>query len=361
MERFYWAALGTIEGLGQRNIPALVDYFGSAEAVYKASFDDFRSSKLPLKIAGVKIFIRKRKPELPEKLSEFCCKNKVKLLTYADKDYPALLKEIAVPPLALYIKGNLPEQDTRVAVVGSRRATAYGLKVASEFAGVLAKAGVTIVSGGAKGIDTAAHKGSLIAKGTTLAVLGTGIDMVYPRENTRLFAEIAEKGALMTEFAPGTPPLGGNFPRRNRIVSGMAQGVLVVEAAKKSGAMITIGFALEEGRNVYCVPGSIYLPNSIGCHTLIKEGAMLVDTPHDILRDMNIATDEPFMPSLFKINKSLNQESKHILNLLSEGPQTLEILAQASGLPLASLSEALLNLEFKGSVAHMQDQRYYRI
>ena len=361
MERFYWAALGATEGLGQRNIPALVDYFGSAKAVYKASFDDFRSSKLPLKIAGVKIFLHKRKPELPEKLSEFCCKNKVKLLTYADKDYPALLKEIAVPPLALYIKGNLPEQDTRVAVVGSRRATAYGLKVASEFAGVLAKAGVTIVSGGAKGIDTAAHKGSLIAKGTTLAVLGTGIDMVYPRENTRLFAEIAEKGALMTEFAPGTPPLGGNFPRRNRIVSGMAQGVLVVEAAKKSGAMITIGFALEEGRNVYCVPGSIYLPNSIGCHTLIKEGAMLVDTPHDILRDMNIATDEPFMPSLFKINKSLNQESKQILDLLAEGPQTLEILMQASGLPLASLSEALLNLEFKGSVGHMQDQRYYRI
>jgi DNA processing protein len=194
-----------------------------------------------------------------------------------------------------------------------------------------------------------------------LAVLGTGIDIAYPRENTRLFAEIAEKGALVTEFAPGTQPLGGNFPRRNRIVSGMAQGVLVVEAAKKSGAMITITFALEEGRNVYCVPGSIYLPNSIGCHTLIKEGAMLVDNPNDILRDLNIATVDPFMPSLFKINKSLNRESKHILDLLAEGPQTLEILMQASGLPMASLSEALLNLEFKGSVAHMQDQRYYRI
>ena len=220
-----------------------------------------------------------------------------------------------------------------------------------------------IISGGAKGIDTASHEGALTGGGPTVAVLGCGIDITYPARNASLFARISENGAVLSEFPPGTPPLAGNFPQRNRIVSGLARGLLVVEAAKQSGAMITVGFALEEGRDVFCVPGSIFLPNSAGCHSLIKAGARLVDRPEDILEEL--LPRQPLVrhgPSLFSApDLDLTPTGQKLLQLLSAQPQPLEEILEKTGLDLATVSRELLDLQLKGAVAMLAGQRFYRI
>ena len=363
MERFYWAALSAFPGLGLRNIPLLVDYFGSAREAYAASREDYLATGLNFKPRQLGSYLRKRQFEYPERLAEFCRREKIRLMCYADQDYPEQLKHTAMPPVALYIQGNLPELKCGLAMVGSRNASAYGLKVARAFAADLAAAGLVIISGGAKGIDTASHEGALTGGGPTVAVLGCGIDITYPPGNQALFARIRENGALVSEFPPGTPPLQGNFPQRNRIVSGLAQGILVVEAAKQSGAMITVGFALEEGRDVFCIPGSVFLPNSAGCHNLIKAGARLVDCPEDIFEELlphrQLARN---VPSLFSTpDLVLSPAGQRLLELLTGAPQTLETILEMTGLDLATVSRELLDLQLKGAVAMLAGQRFYRI
>lgn len=363
MEKFYWAALSATPGLGLRNIPFLVDYFGSARMAYLAAREDYLATGLNFNLRHLDKFLHNRRREYPEELAAFCQREHVRLLCYNDTDYPERLKQTAVPPVALYIKGNLPTLKASLAMIGSRRASAYGIKVAQAFAQDLAAAGLEIISGGAKGIDTASHEGALQGGGPTVAVLGCGIDIVYPSENQKLFARIREQGALVSEFPPGTPPLQGNFPQRNRIVSGLAQGILVVEAAQKSGAMITVGFALEEGREVFCIPGSIFLPNSAGCHSLIKAGARLVDRPEDILEDLLISLPVTRVgPSLFsQPDLKLTPEGQRLLAILTGQPQSLEVLLEATGFSLATVSKELLDLQLKGVVAQLSGQRYYRI
>ena len=284
----------------------------------------------------------------------------------SDADYPVSLRHIALPPKVLYIKGNLPRLDCSIGIVGSRRASTYGLKAAGDFAADLASAGLVIVSGGAKGIDSAAHKGALQAGGSTIAVLGCGIDVVYPRENTALFEQICSNGALVTEFAPGTEPLAANFPSRNRIINGMTKGMLVVEAAKKSGAMITAEFAADEGHEVYCIPGSIYLPNSIGCHSLIKSGAQLVDRPEDILNDLelNFGSKQKIENlSLFASEgaEAVSELAKQLMDIMTQEPVTLEELVELSGRSLAEISGELLDLQMQGKLGLADGRRYYRI
>jgi DNA processing protein len=363
VERFYWAALSAFPGLGLRNLPALVDYFGSARAAYTASREDYLATGLPLEPKHLGAFLRKRRPEYPTELAEFCAREQVQVLCYADPEYPEQLKHTAMPPAALYIQGNLPQLQQGLAMVGSRDASAYGLKVARAFAADLTAAGLVIISGGAKGIDTASHEGALTGGGPTVAVLGCGIDITYPARNASLFARIRENGAVLSEFPPGTPPRPGNFPQRNRIVSGLARGILVVEAAKQSGAMITVGFALEEGRDVFCVPGSIFLPNCAGCHSLIKAGARLVDRPEDILEEL--LPQQPLVrtgPSLFsEPDLELTPTARQLLNLLSAQPQALEDILEKTGLDLATVSRDLLDLQVKGVVAMLAGQRFYRI
>ena len=225
---------------------------------------------------------------------------------------------------------------------------------------------MVIVSGGAKGIDSAAHKGALQAGGSTIAVLGCGIDVVYPRENTALFEQICSNGALVTEFAPGTEPLAANFPSRNRIINGMTKGILVVEAAKKSGAMITAEFAADEGHEVYCIPGSIYLPNSIGCHSLIKSGAQLVDRPEDILNDLelNFGSKQKIENlSLFASEgaEAVSELAKQLMDIMTQEPVTLEELVELSGRSLAEISGELLDLQMQGKLGLADGRRYYRI
>ena len=363
MERFYWAALSAFPGLGLKNIPALVDYFGSARAAYTASREDYLATGLPLEPRRLGAYLKNRRPGYPEELAEFCARQHLQVLCYADRDYPEQLKQTAMPPVALYIRGSLPDLQQGLAMVGSRNASEYGLQVARAFAADLSAAGLVIISGGAKGIDTASHEGALTGGGPTVAVLGCGIDITYPARNASLFASISENGAVLSEFPPGTPPLAGNFPQRNRIVSGLARGLLVVVAAKQSGAMITVGFALEEGRDVFCVPGSIFLPNSAGCHSLIKAGARLVDRPEDILEEL--LPRQPLVrhgPSLFSApDLDLTPTGQKLLQLLSAQPQPLEDILEKTGLDLATVSRELLDLQLKGAVAMLAGQRFYRI
>jgi len=273
------------------------------------------------------------------------------VLPLADEDYPRLLLETADPPLLLYAKGRLELLNRQaLAIVGSRNASVQGMANARQFAQTLAEAGLTIISGLALGIDTAAHEGALPAAGGTVAVIGTGADIVYPARNHALAHRIAEQGCLLSEYALGTPALPANFPRRNRIISGLAGGTLVVEAAARSGSLITARLAAEQGRDVYAIPGSIQSPLARGCHELIRQGAKLVETAADILEDRNCLQ--------LTSNTAKNTESpatsgccdNELLKIIGYDPVSLNVLAARAGLDTATMNAQLLVLELEGQV-----------
>lgn len=278
---FYAAALLSASGVSLTVARRLVDHFGAASSAWRASGEELAAflSDAPRKAL---LTLRKKKPDLPADIAAACMKKGIAVCTMEDESYPALLREICQPPLVLFYRGTLAPKAARLAMVGARRASTYGKHVAEEMAAHLAGCGVTVVSGAARGIDTASHRGALTA-GRTVAVLGCGLDVVYPPENGRLLAEIAEHGAVISEYPPGTRPLAAFFPARNRIISGLSRGAIVVEAAEKSGSLITAELALSEGRDVFAVPGSIYSDTSRGCHRLIQQGAKLVVDAADVL------------------------------------------------------------------------------
>lgn len=356
MEKYYLAALYAAFASRGSGLADALAYFGNAAEAYMAPAEAWQAAGV--KPQDAQKFIARRDFNYPQQLKDFCETNGVSILTQEDDEYPYNLRQISSPPQVLYVKGCLPDLRGSIGVVGSRMASTYGLKAAETFAGDLAAAGVTVVSGGAKGIDAAAHKGALAAGGATVAVLGCGIDIVYPAENKELFKEIAEHGALVTEYPPGTPPLAANFPARNRIINGLTHGILVVEAAKKSGAMITAEYAMDEGHDVYCVPGSIFLPTSIGCHSLIKSGAQLVDRPEDILDNIKI-NGKARQGTLFEDNGGLDANAKALLKVLSFEPLSLEEIVERSGLALADASMGLLDLEMRGRLAQTGSRSYY--
>lgn len=280
------------------------------------------------------------------------------LVTWLDEDYPPLLREIADPPALLYAKGlrGMLGQSC-LAVVGSRNATPQGEANAEAFAQNLSEAGITIASGLALGIDAAAHRGGLKGPGSTIAVVGTGLDRVYPARNKALAHEIAEKGLLLSEFPLGTISAPGHFPKRNRIISGLSRGVLVVEAALNSGSLITAKQALEQGREVMAIPGSIHSPLSKGCHALIKQGAKLVESAQDIVEELAW----PIMPSAFSGSGQENGEPDPLLQQMGYDPASLDQLAERSGLTVEALSAKLLTLELEGRVAQLPGGRYQRL
>ncbi|MDE2048601.1 MAG: DNA-processing protein DprA [Betaproteobacteria bacterium] len=294
------------------------------------------------------------------------------LLTLADADYPKLLLELADPPLLLYARGRrallaLPA----VAVVGSRNPTPQGEKTAEQFARTLAQAGVSIVSGLALGIDAAAHRGALAATGATIAVIGTGIDRIYPARNKELAHAVAERGLLLTEYAFGTPPLKENFPRRNRILSGLARGVLVVEAAVQSGSLITARLAGEQGREVMAIPGSIHNPQSRGCHALIKQGAKLVESAQDVLEELRLDAVAPVVAAASADASSADDESRDtpqgtphesaLLAALGYDAVDFDTLLARTGESAATLNAQLLELELQGGVARLPGGQFQRI
>lgn len=280
------------------------------------------------------------------------------VVTWTDPRYPALLREIADPPLALFVRGN-PDvlSGPALAIVGSRNATPQGVQDAGAFASALASNGYVIASGMASGIDAAAHRGALRAAGRTIAVWGTGPDIAYPASNRALAEQIELGGAIVSEFAPGTPPAPGNFPKRNRIISGLSRGVLVVEAAERSGSLITARFALDQNREVFAIPGSIHSPHSKGCHRLIREGAALVESSNDILAELGHVPlpEQPRTPA-----PAMPAGSSPVLRTLGCGSLTAEELCDCSGMQPDEVMAELSRLQLEGLVVRMPGGRFQR-
>src|SRR2546425_755979 len=286
-------------------------------------------------------------------------------IALGDERYPELLRAIYDPPPVLYCDGSLEPGDRQaVAIVGSRQATPYGLRITETLAGELSALGFTILSGFARGIDAAAHRAALAAGGRTIAVLGCGLDVDYPPGHASLHAEIAGSGAVLTEFAHGTPPRATNFPRRNRIISGLALGVVVVEAAEDSGSLITARLALEQGREVFAVPGSIDAPTSRGPHGLLKQGAKLVETVDDIVEELLPQLDRPLQTlksepiAALPEHVELSPSERTVLDLISREPLHLDDLTERSRLTTPAVAGILLGLELKALVKQLPGQRY---
>lgn len=281
------------------------------------------------------------------------------ILTLADTAYPQCLLDAPDPPTVLYVKGRVELLNApALAIVGSRNATPQGESNAEAFAAALANAGLTIVSGLALGIDAAAHRGGLRGVGSTIAVIGTGIDRVYPARNQALARDIAASGAIISEFPLGTPALRENFPRRNRVISGLARGCLVVEAAERSGSLITARLAGEQGRDVFAIPGSIHSPLSKGCHKLIKQGAKLVDNAGDILEELGLSAQ---IETNAAAASALNAETASLLDCIGHDPLDVDTLASRSGLTAEKLYAILLQMELDGRIASLPGGRFQRI
>jgi DNA processing protein len=288
-----------------------------------------------------------------------------RILLYTDPDYPPLLREISAAPAALYLLGSAPAlANPQLAMFGSRSPTPGGADTARAFAAWFARAGITVTSGLALGIDAASHEGALAAGGLTVAVCGTGLDRPYPAAHAALAARIHERGALVSEFPPRTPPLRANFPRRNRIISGLSLGVLVVEAARVSGSLITARLATEQGREVFAIPGSIHSPLARGCHQLIRQGAKLVEEAADVLTELRIpvspepavAPGNPPVPAV-----QLDKEYEMLLDALGFEPATVDVLVARTHLAFESVASMLLILELEGRVAALPGGRYGRV
>lgn len=345
-----WLILSQIQGLGNEGLRRLLQAFGSPEAVLSASAASLSQHVKP---AISKLITQSGETASLEAATTWLNDPFNHIVTLADAEYPQSLLNIADPPFLLYVKGRLDLLNARsLAIVGSRNATNQGLRNAEAFAKSASDAGLCVISGMAHGIDAAAHQGSLQGTGSTVAVVGTGLDKVYPAANRDLAHQLAQRGAIISEFPLGTPPLASNFPRRNRIISGLSEGCLVVEASLQSGSLITARMALEQGRDVFAIPGSIHSPQSKGCHALIKQGAKLVESAQDILEELGFVAN----------NTKISIELQHPLFAhLDFDPVDIETLSQLSGLTIGELSAILLQLELTGAVATLPGGLYQRI
>lgn len=362
----YFAAMLSASGVGIPGAERLAEAAGGAREAWDADTGTLRNF-LGEKAAQSLLAFRKEKPGLPEEIAEACEKQSIWILVRDDDGYPSILREISRPPLVLFVRGNPVPDAERIAIVGSRAATQYGKRVAEEIAMGVASQGVTVVSGAAQGIDSAAHKGALRA-GRTVAVLGCGVDVVYPKSNAKLIAEIAETGAVLSEYPPGTQPFPAFFPQRNRIISGLSRGTLVVEAAERSGSLITAELALSEGRDVFAVPGGIYSDLSRGCHRLIQQGAKLAASAEDILGEYSWAEKKKpaaRQSSLFgdTVPEGLSEEEQAVYSILSkeEALSVDEIIYRLHGRGDASnIAFLLLQMQLRGLVVEDENRAYSR-
>ena len=391
-----WLRLALIPGIGGTTQRKLLKHFGSPEEIFASSYHQV-SALIDHKKARL-LFEYDNSPGVQHALSWSEIAGQC-VLTLADKEYPQMLLSISDPPNVIYVQGNLealnPKGLPSLAIVGSRHASPQGLKIVRDFARELSKHGITIISGLALGIDAEAHRGALDVDGSTIAIIGTGADQIYPLRNKELAMSMLKKGAIITEFPLATPAIAANFPRRNRLISGMAQGVLVVEATMESGSLITARMAAEQGREVFAIPGSIHSPFSRGCHKLIKQGAKLVETTQDILEELGLSSAFSGQLSLASINtkhsrnssglskgvqarnieSAENQSSKpgstietqkympsleeqSVIEAIGSAPSTLDDIAHRTGKGADVLLRILLSLEMAGVIRSLPGNQY---
>ncbi len=357
-EKPYWVAFNHVNGIGAVRIQNLLNHFGSLSEAWNGTPNEFRHCRLPEKTVNAILDFRAKTD--PEQLTERILKRNISICIRTDEEYPRLLKEIDHPPAVLYYVGRMPAPGEKLmAMVGTRLMTAYGQNVAYELARYLSQNGVGIVSGIARGIDGVAHKAVVEAGGRTYAVLGCGVDHIYPPEHRDLAREIIRDGGIISEYAPGTRPDRVNFPQRNRIISGMTSGTIVVEAGEKSGSLITARFAAEQGREVFVVPGNVTAVQSRGANRLIRDGARPFYDKEEILEFLQ--TWQAETPE--KLSKPLQAafstpEDKVILELTANEPMHLDEIARKSGIPLSKISSSIILLELQGLVTEVAPQTY---
>ena len=355
----YWVAFSRITNLGTVRFRLLEGYFGSLEDAWIAGAGDLMAAGIDKKTA--RAITAQRANLSPDGEIEKLSQAGVKAINWHDAMYPPRLKEISDPPPVLYLRGEiLPEDERSVALVGTRKATAYGREAASTLAGDLARSGVTIVSGLARGIDAIAHRASLDAGARTIAVFGSGLDIVYPSEHVKLAYAIEKSGALVSEHPLGAKPEARHFPRRNRLISSMTLGTLVIEAGKESGALLTVRHALEQNREVFCVPGSIFSPSSLGTNALIQEGAKLVLDYKDILEELNL-TAVAHQIEMREIIQPRDDKETVLLEHLTHEPIHIDDIRRRVSLPIAVVSSSLAMMELKGLIKQVGSMHYVRI
>ena len=357
-ENQYWVAFNLVRGIGAVRLQALIDHFGDAGSAWRGEADELRAAGLSSKVVERLLQLRSTLdvPQLWERIAA----QGIRVTTWQDESYPRRLKEIEQPPPVLYVRGNLlPEDDFAVAIVGTRRITPYGRQVTEELAAYVAANGITVISGLARGVDAAAHTAALRAGGRSLAVLGSGVDRIYPSENRALAEQMMQHGAILSDYPVGTAPEASNFPPRNRIISGLSMAVVVIEAGETSGALITAEFAAEQGREVFAVPGSILAPQSKGTNRLIQYGAQPLLTPQDLMQALNLA-----QVSAQKSARQIlptDEVEKQLLLALGSEPLHVDDLQSQTGLPVEKVSAALVMMELKGLVRQVGAMHYVAV
>lgn len=357
-DKRYWIGFTLIKGIGAVRFQRLLERFGDAESAWGAAPAELAQAGLSLKLIERLVTVRE-KVELDRIWDQIQTKG-IQVLTWLDEAYPQRLKEIEQPPPVLYLRGELIPEDTwAVAIVGTRRVTPYGRQVTEEVAAFLAANGVTVVSGLARGVDAIAHSAAIRAGGRTLAVLGSGVDRIYPPENRALAEQIFEHGAVLSDYAPGTPPESSNFPPRNRIISGLSMAVIVIEAGETSGALITAEFAAEQGREIFAVPGNILAPQSKGTNKLIQRGALPLLSASDIMQALNL-TRVGQHKAARKALPADDVEAK-LLAAMGEEPLHVDEIRNQTDLPVEKVSATLVMMELKGMVRQVGNMQYVAI
>ena len=354
-DKRYWIGFNLIKGIGAVRMQALIRHFGDLEVAWKAAPADLAQASLGLKV--IERIIQARESVDLEKLWAKIEAQGIKILTWEDEAYPQRLKEIEQPPPVLYLRGEyLPDDLFAVAIVGTRRVTAYGRQITEELSSFLAANGITVISGLARGVDSIAHQTALRAGGRTIGVLGSGVDKIYPPEHRALAEQMVDCGAIISDYAPGTPPDASNFPPRNRIISGLSLAVVVVEAGETSGALITAEFAAEQGREIFAVPGSILAPQSKGTNKLIQNGALPLLSVDDLMQALDL-TRVGEHKAARKIIPTDETEAR-LLSVLGAEPLHVDEIRNQTELPIERVSAALALMELKGMVRQVGGMNY---
>ncbi len=357
-KRGYWVGFNMVKGIGAVRMQQLIDYFGDVERAWHGSYQSFRQAGISETVSE-RIVATRNKLDLQAYLNRLAAQE-IKILITDDADYPRYLKEIQQPPPVLYVRGELAiEDDWAVAIVGTRRVTHYGRQIAEKFAKSLAEHHITVVSGLARGVDGIAHQAAYDSGGRSIAVLGSGVDLIYPPEHKLLAQKLMTNGAILSDYAPGTPPESSNFPPRNRIISGLSRAVIVVEAGVKSGALITANFAANQGRDVYAVPGNINSIQSRGTNALIQNGAKPLMDIRDLLTDLQVELIQEHQ-EFRKLTPSGNLETV-LYSVLNEQPLHIDEIIHKSALSVSDVTSQLTLMELKGMVRHVGGMKYIKI